>query len=240
MTNLLPVWCKGKKGSDENHVARTYLSTKKTKTVTSTIFADELIKYIKELSDDTKRMISQFCRIKEIKEIIAENNSLCIRVDWFENANLFQARQEKGSYYHNIQVSVNAIVAYQSSGASCHGTISDAKSHKAPAVWASLEKVLISFNLEQLKYLNVISDSPTSQYCNKYNAFFTKQFAVENNIHIYWVFTESGHGKGPMDGVGTSVKNGIDDAIAFHPNSVIFYVSDLMPLLSVGDKHLSM
>ena len=83
MTNLLPVWCKGKKGSDENHVARTYLSTKKTKTVTSTIFADELIKYIKELSDDTKRMISQFRRIKEIKEIIAENNnSLCIRVDW--------------------------------------------------------------------------------------------------------------------------------------------------------------
>ena len=39
-----------------------------------------------------------------------------------------------------------------------------------------------------------------------------------------------------MDGVGTSVKNSIDDAIAFHPNSVIFCVSDL----SVGDKHLSM
>ena len=48
-----------------------------------------------------------------------------------------------------------------------------------------------------------------------------------------------GHGKGPMDGVGTSVKNDIDDAIVFHPNSVISCVSDLMPLLSVGDKHLS-
>ena len=56
---------------------------KKTKTVTSTVFADDLIKDIKELSDHTKRMISQFRRIKEIKEIIAENNnSLCIRVDW--------------------------------------------------------------------------------------------------------------------------------------------------------------
>ena len=88
----------------------------------------------KELSDHTKRMISQFHRIMEIKEIIAENNnSLCIR-DWSENANLFQARQEKGSYYHNIQDSVNAIVAYQSSGVSSHGTISDAKSHKAPEV----------------------------------------------------------------------------------------------------------
>ena len=83
MTNLLPVWCKGKKGSDENHVARTYLSTKKTKTVTSTVFADDLTKDIKDLSDHIKRTISQFHRIKEIKEIIAENNnSLCIRVNW--------------------------------------------------------------------------------------------------------------------------------------------------------------
>ena len=42
-----------------------------------------------------------------------------------------------------------------------------------------------------------------------------------------------------MDGVVTSVKNDIDDAIVFHPNSVISCVSDLMSLLSVGDKHLS-
>ena len=142
-------------------------------------------------------------------------------VDWSENANLFQARQEKGSYYQNFQVSVNAIVACQLHGVSSHGTISDAKSRKAPAVWASLEKVLKSLNLEQLKYLYVISDSTTSQYRNKYNAFFTKRFTVGNNIHIYWVFTESGHGKGPMDGAGASIKNDIDDAIAFHPNSVI-------------------
>ena len=95
------------------------------------------------MSDHTKRMISQFRRIKEIKEIIAENNnSLCIRVDWSENANLFQARQEKGSYYHNIQVSVNATVAYQSSGVSSNGTISDA-SFGHLSVWASLEKVLM-------------------------------------------------------------------------------------------------
>ena len=188
------------------------------------------------MSDHIKRMISQLHRIKGIKEIIAENNnSLFITVDWSESANLFQARQEKGSYYHNIPVSVDTIIAYQSIGVSSHGTIPDAKSSKVPAVWASLEKVLKSFNLEQLKYLYVISDSPTSQYHNKYNAFFTKWFAVENNIHVYWVFTESGHGKGPMDGVEASVKNDIDDAIAFHPSSVISCVSDLMPLLSVGE-----
>ena len=153
---------------------------------------------------------------------------------------MFQVRHEKGSYYHNIQVTVNDIVAYQPSGVSFHGTISDAKSHKALAVWVSSEKVLTSLNLEQLKYLCVILDSPTSQYWNKYNAFFTKQFTLENNIQVSWVFTESGHGKGPMDGVGALIKNDIDDAVAFHPNSVISWVLDFMPLLSVGDKHLSL
>ena len=42
-----------------------------------------------------------------------------------------------------------------------------------------------------------------------------------------------------MDGFGASIKNDIDDDIALHPNSVIFCVSDLMKLLSVGDKHIS-
>ena len=43
-----------------------------------------------------------------------------------------------------------------------------------------------------------------------------------------------------MDGVGALIKNDIDDAVAFHPNSVISWVLDFMPLLSVGDKHLSL
>ena len=112
--NLLPVLVQGKERLWwEPYVARTYLSTKKTKTVTSTVFADNLIKDIKELSDHIKRIISQLHRIKGIKEIIAENNnSLFITVDWSESANLFQARQEKGSYYHNIPVSVDTIIAY--------------------------------------------------------------------------------------------------------------------------------
>ena len=36
-----------------------------------------------------------------------------------------------------------------------------------------------------------------------------------------WIFTESGHGKGPADGVGSSVKKTIDDLCAYSPNTVI-------------------
>ena len=73
----------------------------------------------------------------------------------------------------------------------------------------------------EIKTLYIASDSPTSQYRNKNNVFLTKKWAVENNIDVHWIFTEAGHGKGPMDGVGSTIKREIKDTIAFHPNTVI-------------------
>ena len=94
-------------------------------------------------------------------------------------------------------------------------------------MWASLEKFLGNFDLDRLRVLYIITDNPTSQYRNKYNAYLTKKFAIQHNLTIIWVFTESGHGKGPMDGAVTSIKNEIDNAIAFNPNSVITCASEL-------------
>ena len=48
------------------------------------------------------------------------------------------------------------------------------------------------------------ADSPSSQYRNKFNAYLPKYWAVQNGINLYWVFTETGHGKGSMDGVGAT------------------------------------
>ena len=42
-----------------------------------------------------------------------------------------------------------------------------------------------------------------------------------------------------MDGVGSSIKNDIQDTISFNPNNVITCVSELMPLMPINDKNLS-
>ena len=183
-------------------------------------------------------MISQYQRIKDIKKIVSGNSQkcFCILVDWSQNVNLFQARQEKGAYYHELQVLISAVVVYMSTNVSSHCTISDAKSHKAPPVWASLEKILGSFDLDRLQVLYIITGNPTSQYRNKYNAYLTKKFAIQHNLTIIWVFTESGHGKGPMDGALTSSKNEIDNAIAFNTNSVITCASELWEFLRAISK----
>ena len=67
--------------------------------------------------------------------------------------------------------------------------------------------------MEEIEQLFIITDSPTSQYHNKGCAFLTKRFAEENDVDVTWIFTESGHGKGPMDGVGATIKNSIDNAM---------------------------
>ena len=145
------------------------MSCKKVKCCSSPEFASDLLVNLKALREQIERMISQYWRIKEIKKIVSDDSqkSLCIRVDWSQNGNLFQATQEKGAYYHELQVSINAVVAYMSTNVSSHRTIPDSKSHKAPAVWASLEKILGSFDLDRLQVLYIITDSLTRQYRNK-------------------------------------------------------------------------
>ena len=218
------------------------MSCKKVKCCSSQEFASDLLVNLKALREHTERMISQYWRIKEIKKIVSDDSqqSLCIRVDWSQNGNLFQARQEKGGYYHELRVSINAVVAYTSNNVSFHCTISDAKSHKAPAMWASLEKILGSFDLDRLQVLYIITDSPTSQYHNKYNAYLTKKFAFQHNPTITWVFTESGHRKGPMDGVAASIKNEIDNAIALNSSGVITCASELWEFLPMVNKQINM
>ncbi|CAH1108067.1 unnamed protein product [Psylliodes chrysocephalus] len=64
-----------------------------------------------------------------------------------------------------------------------------------------------------LSYTNVAQDGPTSQYKNRFNIFFliSKIPKYFKNIQaISWNYSASGHGKGPMDGVGAALKRKAD------------------------------
>ena len=40
-------------------------------------------------------------------------------------------------------------------------------------------------------------------------------------MQIHWVFTETGHGKGPADGIGATMKTEIDNIVSYNPNKSI-------------------
>ena len=146
----------------------------------------------------------------------------------------------KSAYYHDIQISVNTAVVYQANeSTTCVASLlSNNTNHQNAAVWASLKSMINTINLDvdELKQLYIITDSPTSQYRNAGCAYVIKKFAESKEIDVSWIFTESGHGKGPMDGVGAAIKNAIDDAVVTAksiPDVSVGTANDIVPIISL-------
>ena len=93
--------------------------------------------------------------------------------------------------------------------------ISDLINHNATAVHTILRKTIpvIKADYPALTTVHYLSDSPTSQYRNRYIFQFLAYHEEEFSIKARWNFLESGHGKGPCDGLGGSVKRSADMAV---------------------------
>ncbi|GBM25748.1 hypothetical protein AVEN_242013-1 [Araneus ventricosus] len=97
-------------------------------------------------------------------------------------------------------------------------TISSSLHHDPCGIWAHLKPIfnhVVMLN-PNVKQLHIISDSPTSQYCNKLNFYlFTKEIvkyfpALASST---WNYTGSGHGTGAPDGIGSIIKQSVDKAV---------------------------
>ena len=122
------------------------------------------------------------------------------------------------------------MYSWSIAGNRSHLSISDCTVHKANAVYASLEPVLENMMEDnEIHKINVVSDSPTSQYRNKYLFWLMHQFATKHNITLKWIFLEANHGKGVPDGIGGDGKRAIADIIRFNPDNAFYGVNDLLP-----------
>lgn len=64
-----------------------------------------------------------------------------------------------------------------------------------------------------LTNIHYLTDSPTSQYRNKSIFEFLTRHEAVFGVSGSWDYLESGHGKGPCDGLGGSVKRSADMAV---------------------------
>ena len=93
--------------------------------------------------------------------------------------------------------------------------VSDVTDHTAPMVFAILKQIvtLAKQTVPELKYIHYLSDSPSSQYRNKHLMYIIAQHDKMFGIPCTWTYFESGHGKGPCDGIGGSSKRLADLAV---------------------------
>ena len=148
----------GKKIVPQNHAekevnvdCKTYRSVKVMVSEKASKFAKKLEIDISLMKAHQARKISQFRQIKAIRKQVEDDitgRTIAIRMDWSENAELFQCRQEKSAYYHDVHISVNIAVVYTPGSVISVGSLSDVTDHKNVAVWASLYSISENMNLD--------------------------------------------------------------------------------------------
>ena len=88
--------------------------------------------------------------------------------------------------------------------------ISDLNIHNAGVVVSMVSNLIpiIKSEYPELQYVHYLTDSPTSQYRNKSIFEFLTRHKTLFRVNARWDFLESGHGKGPCDGLGAA-SNGL-------------------------------
>lgn len=91
-------------------------------------------------------------------------------------------------------------------------TVSKELDHAAPGIWAHLTPIFKKIN-SNVDSLHIASDGPTGQYRNKYNFYLLTKLLptiCPNVERCSWNFRESGHGKGPINSVGGTLKRTLE------------------------------
>ncbi|XP_031781055.1 uncharacterized protein LOC107982089 [Nasonia vitripennis] len=118
------------------------------------------------------------------------------------------------------QVTLHTGMFYSESFSNGFATASESLRHDAVAVLAHVFDILDHF-LSDLPFINTVnfkSDGPTNQYKNKTLFFLITQVLPQRYAQIRKItynYSESGHGKGPADGIGGALKRLADDQVKY-------------------------
>ena len=174
------------------------------------IFEDEFIL----LRDHIRRITTQFQQMKKLRENLDTEVEITVQLDYAENYScIFQDEPSQVFYDRNL-LTVHPMIAHfrDHEGNLLHKSfagISNITNHAAPTTVGFLSSLMprlkqIRPNLEVVHYL---SDSPANQYRNKSIVKFIADHArIFEGVQATWDYFEVGHGKGPCDGIGGSLK----------------------------------
>ena len=122
------------------------------------------------------------------------------------------------------QYTIHTGVAYGAFNVKqCYAALSNDSDHGPPQIMSHLQPVLISLieNMkseeELIKEMHFQSDSPSTQYRGKEMFAYLAQVLPEmlpDMKSFTWNYTEAGHGKGPVDGVGGRLKDELDGKVS--------------------------
>ena len=183
------------------------------------VFHKNFLDYFYIFKAHHDRVITQYEQFLILKRKLTQVEATC-QIDFAENYVCSFSQEITSAYYSKVQVTIHPAVFHFKApdGTLQHKSVvvvSDETSHKAQTVYAFMKALMgwVKGNLPQIETLHYLSDSPTSQYRNSTIFGLMAHHKTSLNIKATWSYFESGHGKGPCDGVGGAVKRSADTTV---------------------------
>ena len=174
-----------------------------------------------QLREHVRRVKTQYVQLDNLKMTLEPRKELTCQIDYSENYACSFQDEPSQVFFDRQQITLHPMVLHYKDEENTlkHKSfvgITDEKSHAAPTTLAFLTKLMseVKANLPGIQIMHYISDSPSSQYRNRSIVkFIANHAAYFEGVNATWDYLESGHGKGPCDGVGGSLKKSADLAV---------------------------
>lgn len=190
--------------------------------VTREEFKTLLMKEVKEFAEHVARVRAQFEANQQLKKSLLLGECV-VQMDFAQNYVCQNMDEIQSAYWTNASVTLHPVVIWWKDDqhpsqlkTKSYVFVSDVNHHNTAAVFTILSKLIpkIKQTVNGLKKIHYWTDSPTSQYRHK-SIFHV--VANHNNlsdgITCTWNYFESGHGKGPCDGIGGCAKRMASEAV---------------------------
>ncbi|GBM47161.1 hypothetical protein AVEN_123649-1, partial [Araneus ventricosus] len=184
------------------------------------ILEDSVVKFLMHV----RNINHQQTTMNGIKKMLTSNDVL-IHADFSENYVCKYGREVQSSHFGGSkqQITLHTVVVYHLSPdtlelkVTSYCSLSDSLRHDPSAICAHLKPIIMEIKHSQpsLKTAHIFTDSPVTQYRNRKMFYLIATFlAPELGVDaLNWHYTESGHGKGPPDGVGGCLKRIADSLV---------------------------
>ena len=178
----------------------------------------ELIEYICSIGPQ----FLQHCYIKreqaksyqqEKTTVLSQHDLALIQVDFSENYTCMMQDEIQSAHWNQNQISLFTAVTWHSEDIDSYALVSDNIDHTKNTIIAYMDRLLEEQSLNSVQEVHIWSDGPSSQFKNKYIAESIKILEKRHNKKLIWNYFATSHGKGPVDGIGGSIKRLVWEAV---------------------------
>lgn len=182
-------------------------------------FVEMMLETFQDFKNHIQRVKQQYAAVSKMKECLPKDQVL-IQMDFSENYSCSTLEEIQSAYWNSSMVTLHpAVIYYRGEFDELKHTsyvhVSEVLNHNASMVICIINSLIniVKAIIPNVTSVHFWTDSPSSQYRNKTIFDLVSRFRVEYGVKASWHYFESGHGKGPCDGVGGTTKRNADNAV---------------------------